>query len=75
MGVSINLYMLMKETFPMMHAHLLPRTITLCNFNPFTFYLPFKTSPCVDQCPFPPALWAWIRAPATHFWEHGSLIH
>ena len=41
-------------------------TLTLCNFHPFTFYLPFHTSPPVDQCPIH-ALWAWICAPATHF--------
>ena len=26
-------------------------TITLCNFHPFTFYLPFHTSLRADQCP------------------------
>ena len=32
-------------------CHLLHITITWCNFHPFTFYLPFHTSPRVDQCP------------------------
>ena len=40
-----------------LHAQLLHMTITLCNFHPFTFYLPFQTSPRVDQCP--------IHAPST----------
>ena len=62
MGVSIDLNMLMKEMFPMISVlslacTLLHMTITLCNFHPFTFYLPFHTSPPVDQCP--------IHAPST----------
>ena len=54
------------------------QAITLCNSHPSTFYLPFHTSACADQCPIhapsilslfvqsAPVLWAWIRAPATH---------
>ena len=62
MGVSIDLNMLMKEMFPMilvlsLACTLLHMTITLCNFHPFTFYVPFHTSPPVDQCP--------IHAPST----------
>ena len=34
-----------------LHAHLLHMPITQCNFHPFTFYLPFHTSPPADQCP------------------------
>ena len=34
-----------------LHAHLLHMPITQCNFHPFTFYLPFHTSPPIDQCP------------------------
>ena len=71
--------MLMLIKFPMMLVlslacmHLLHMAITLCNFHPFT-HLP-------SICPFTrshvlisalcmhliPVLWAWIRAPATHF--------
>ena len=60
MGVSINLYLLMKEMFHLsslwrwychFHAHLRHMTITLCNSHPFTFYMPFHTSLRADQCP------------------------
>ena len=34
-----------------LHVHLLHRPITQCNYHPFIFYLPFNTSPPVDQCP------------------------
>ena len=42
--------------FPMMlvlsrACTLAAHAITQCNFHPFTFYLPFHTSPPVDQCP------------------------
>ena len=64
MGVSINLYV--EGNVPLsslwcwyyhLHAHLLHMTITICNSHPFTFYLPFHTSPPVDQYP--------IHAPST----------
>ena len=46
----------MREMFPMLleichlRAHLLHMPIPQCNLNPFNFYLPFHTSPPVDQC-------------------------
>ena len=70
-----------------LHAHLLHMTITVCNSHPLTFYLPFHTSLCADQCPIhAPSTLTWnvgfhlyfglgsVHSPLT-FWAHGSLLH
>ena len=79
MGVSIDLYMLMKEMFPLVHYGV---GIVTCMLTCCTWLLPYPTSTHSPSiCPFarphlliralsmrlPPVLWAWIRAPATHF--------
>ena len=48
--IYINIYMYIYVGSHL-HAHLLHMPIIQCNFHPFTFYLPFDTSPPVDQCP------------------------
>ena len=79
MGVSINLYLLMKEMF-----HLVPYDVGIvtCMHTCCTWLLLYATPTHLPSiCPFtrpyvvisalsmylPPVLWAWIRAPATHF--------